>query len=578
MVGLKVKLWVGVVIGLLVSGQSWAAVQASVDRNKIFETETVTLTVSVTGDNDGEPDFRGVERDFDLLSTSQSSSYRYINGQMSAKRSWFITLAPKRQGTLNIPAIVVGGEKSAPLTVEVQAPSAADHLDEVPAIFIETEVEPESEAYVQGQIAFSLKIFYATELQSGRLSDLVIDNAVVQPLGDDKSYQALRHGKRFNVIERRYAIFPQASGLLTIPQMSFQGSVRVAQAGRRSVDPFFDPFGRLGSSSQQVRVKSTPVTLTVKPRPADSKGAWWLPARDFKLVEKWAPDPPEFRVGEPVTRTITMQARGLSAAQLPDLPSTDVAQIKFYPDQAVTQDAEDGGWIIGTRQQKVALVPTKAGEYTLPAVEISWWDTATDRQRIAKLPARKIVVLPALNVAQIEMPEQAVTEAQGASDETPPAPPSVVESSAGYWPYVAGFFALAWLVTLWAWWRQRRRLQAEALFVPSLERKSASERTLKRALKHACDRNDARAAREALLRWGAVRSPTQPPQSLGQLAPWFDDEGRRLIDELDRALYSFSPDLWDGKALWRVLSPQLQQVAKKRGEGDPVLAGLYPDR
>ncbi len=582
MVERKVKRLFGLVAalvtGLIFSAQSWAAVQASVDRSKIYESETVTLTLTVTGDSDAEPDFSAVEQAFELLATSQSSSYRYINGQMSAKKSWFVTLAPKRQGRLTIPAIAVGSERSEPLTVEVLAPAAAEHLDEVPAIFIETEVEPEGEAYVQGQIAFSLKIFYATELQSGRLSDLVIDNAVVQPLGDDKSYQALRHGKRFNVIERRYAIFPQASGQLTIPQMSFRGSVRMAQqAGRRAVDPFFDPFGRLGSGSKQVRVRSEAVTLTVKPRPADSKGAWWLPARDFKLVEKWAPEPPEFRVGEPVTRTITLQAQGLSAAQLPDLPLGEVAQLKLYPDQALTQDADDGSWIIGTRQQKVALVPAKAGVYTLPAIEIRWWDTAADRERTARLPAREIEVLPALNGPAATPPPVAALQPQSTAEEQ--AAPRTVAGVAGYWPYIAGLFALAWLVTLVAWLRQRRLLRGAAERPRRSPRSAGAQgRAARRALQRACDKSDARGARDALLQWAASLRPAQPPRSLGQLAPWFDGEGRALIDELDRVLYAFSLDLWDGPALWRALAPQMRRMGEAKPEERGALAELYPEK
>ncbi|HGX92224.1 MAG TPA: protein BatD [Candidatus Tenderia sp.] len=583
MVGLKVRLLMGLVMGLMVSVQSWAAVQASVDRNKIYDTETLVLTLTVTGDEDAAPDLDGLKADFDLLSTSQSSSYRYINGQMSSKKSWFVTLAPKRQGTLRIPAIAVGSEMSKPITVDVLAPSAAEHLDEVPAIFIETEVDPRDEAYVQGQIAFSLKIFYATELQSGRLSELVIDNAVVQPLGDDKSYQALRHGKRFNVIERRYAIFPQASGPLTIPQMSFQGSVRVAQAGRRRVDPFFDPFGRLGSSSQQVRVKSEPLTLTVKPRPATAKGPWWLPARELKLVEKWAPDPPVFRVGEPVTRTITLQAQGLSAAQLPDVALAGVTQVKFYPDQAVTQDADDGAWIIGTRQQKVALVPVEAGQYTLPAIDIRWWDTAADRERVATLPARQITVLPALNAPGPELPEPDTTGAE--PKEAAAQLPVVITPQASGWPYVAAGFALAWLVTLVAWARQRRLLREGGAGRRAQSRPSqgGGRNAARRAVKRACDKNDAKAAKTALLQWAAevaAGQPLQPPpQSLGQVAQWFDHAGQAQINELDRVLYSFSLDLWDGQTFWQTLSPQMSQLAaRQKGKKAGALAPLYPEK
>jgi len=575
--GKSAQLLAVLVLALCWISPSWADVQASIDKTKLFETETLNLTIIVSGDNSGVPNLNGVKENFEVVSTSESNSYSYVNGQMSSKHSWYFTLAPKRQGQLEIPAIPIGDEMTKAMPVEVLAPSAANHMDEVPGVFMETSLEPESDIYVQSQVAFSVKIFYATELQSGRLTDLTVDNAVAQRLGDDKGYQALRHGKRYNVIERSYAIFPQASGEIEIPSVVFQGSIRVAQSGQRSRGAFFDPFGRLSGGGQQVRVKSDAVTLQVKPRPNNVSGPWWLPARDVKLGEAWSPAQPEFRVGEPVTRTITMQAQGLSSAQLPELSLGEMADIKFYPDQSVTQDTDDGVWITGIRQQKVALVPSKAGDYTLPAIEVYWWDTQANSERVATLPERRITVLPALNAVEPPSPvvqPELVEEPQ----EVPVLPLQSFEPSwknADHWLYIALLSSLGWLLTLIAWWRARGR--APVADAAATGPSNVSLRKAKQAIKQACNGNDAEATRTALLSWAKLDSPGVVVNNLADVATLFEgSEIKALLLKLDAVLYSSDKEHWQGMGLWQALAAEINRNPSRALASNETLKALYP--
>lgn len=565
------------VVAVFFSATSWAAVTASVDRNQLIETETLTLTITATGDSDGKLDLSLVEALFDVLSTSHSSSFSYTNGQMESKQNWFISLAPKRQGTLQIPAIDFGDEKTQPIPIVVLPPSAAESLGEVPAIFMEVAVEPKQAAYVQSQIAYSLKIFYATELQSGRLSELTLDDAMVERLGEDRSYQSVREGRRYNVIERRYAIFPQSSGTLDIPEMTFQGSVRVQSSKPQRRDSFFDPFGRLSSSSKQVRIKSENVSVDVKKRPKNSHGQWWLPAQDFKMAEKWSPENPEFRVGEPVTRTIVMQAKGLLSAQLPELSLVDVAGVKFYPDQPVTQDTDDGVWVVGARQEKIALVPTKAGQYTLPEIAIRWWDTETNSERVAKIPEKIIDVLPALKTAQAVVPVTDLLEDVEMAEKEAPVV-SADGLAAAYWPYVSGLLFVAWLLTVIAWLRIRKQLKRLLSGAPDIDKSSLKLKVAntKKQLKQACDANNAKDAQDALLQWASAVAGDSAPQTLGQVALWFDADTAALLHALDQHLYAPESQAWEGGVFWHKLASQLDKVRPVANKtSNQILPPLY---
>ena len=105
--------------------------------------------------------------------------------------------------------------------------------------------------------------------------------------------------------------------------------------------------------------------------------------------------PSEIHVGDPVTRTIRLQAQGLGFEQLPELNLTAPDGAEIYPDKADTRTRDDGTWLYGERVRKFAFVPTRPGTLTIPGVSVHWWDTAHDRMETAELPAHTLTVLPA---------------------------------------------------------------------------------------------------------------------------------------------------------------------------------------
>ena len=300
--------------------------QVELDRNRMVEGETVNLTLTVPGDLDGEPDFTPLDQGFDVLDRAQSSHTSIINGHMSSQRVWRLILAPKATGLLTVPPIPVGRLQSHPRTLKVLPAGSKDAGTESPRIFIEAEAAPKS-PYVQGQLIYSVRIFHRVKLREASLSDPQTEGALLERLGEDKSYRAFRNGHSYNVIERRYAVFPQQSGRLGIDAPILSASVAAESQRRNSLsqrffgrDPFagFPDIGGFFQERRPVRIRSKRLEIEVKPRPTGISGNW-LPAQSLSLEQSWTPQAAEFRVGEPVTRTLTLKARGLTHAQLPDL-------------------------------------------------------------------------------------------------------------------------------------------------------------------------------------------------------------------------------------------------------------------
>ena len=376
---------------VLYSTQSSASLQAQVDRNPVAVNESFNLTLQSSDNSSGEPDLSALKRDFDILGQSKSSSFQIINGQISHNTQWQISLTPKHAGQLQIPAITLGGQSSPPISLTVTAASQADTAQQSKNLFVEVSAEPQT-VHVQQQIIFTVRLYSALSLGDGsNLSDPEFPkmDAVVERLGTDRPFQVVRNGQAYSVIERRYAVFPQKSGQFNSSPVVFDGSVVEANQGGGGF--MFNPFNQ---STRHLRLNSKTIAFSVKPVPAGFDSSQWLPASKLQLEEQWSENPPKFTVGEPITRTLTITANGLTASQLPALDSSKIDGLKLYPDQPTLKDSQDGNGIVGTREQKIAFIPTRPGNVTLPAIEIKWWNVNTDKEEVARLPARSITILP----------------------------------------------------------------------------------------------------------------------------------------------------------------------------------------
>jgi len=591
-----------------------AGLSASLDRTRVAEGETVVLTLAAPGDATGMPDPAPLEKDFDLLSQSQGSRTSIVNGRSSSTREWQWVLAPKHTGKLQIPALTMGASTSAPLALEVVPATQAASLGEARPVLLEVEAEPR-QPYVQGQVIYSVKLLARVPLYQASLSEPEAGDAIVERLGEDKQYSTYRNGQQYQVTERRYALFPQHSGKLEIapPVLSAQlpdqgrrrGSLRERFFGG---DPFADmnrffgsdPFADLDGIFEQTRplqLRGRPIDLEVQSQPAGAASPW-LPAESLRLDESWSPDPPVLRVGEPVTRTLAITAQGLSAAQLPDLQPRAPDGIKVYPDQAQSETRADGDTLVAQKVLKSALVPSQAGELTLPEVRLSWWDTRTGKAAVARLPARTVQVLPAAAGTSVSPPAvaQQAPRPEPLAEAGPSAPAAgqadvgkglsgidrlptrEAGPPAGYWPWIAGGLALAWLGSTLLWLRARAaRPGAIAAPTQSVQPRPEPVKSLD-ALKKACTAGDPRAARQALLAWASACWPENPPGGLETLARRLDGDAAQVLRELDRFLYASEGPPWDGASAWPRLAPALNKEMPKtaRSGGDSPLPPLYP--
>ncbi len=497
--------------------------------------QPVQLTLETRGEQEASPDLSVLDEDFEILGRASQQSVSIINGSVSARHSLILTLLPKREGDLTIPPITFGDRQTAPLKLQVKAQAEAQGTPDQRQAWVEMRLN-KTEAYPEQEVILSLKLYQAAGVRGESLDQPKpsLRDTRLQLL-DESKYTTEIDGVPYRVLERSYGLYAYQSGALEIAPVQFRG-----RTGGASVFSLLDdPFGGPPRSSRLVRAKSKPVSLQIKTIPSDFKGDHWLPARNIQLVSTGIDSGLPLVTGKPVTRRIMLIADGLMSSQLPAIGQQTPDGIKPYEERPQLRDTPRRTGISGSRESVVTLIPNQAGHFTLPAIEIPWWNTVTGKQELARLPEMTLEVLPggtgdapaAVTASKPQTLDAPVTETKEK--------PAVTESDGIHWLVWA--LAAAWLATLLGWWLTHRRRATPELPAETAAAPVADEAPLSAAvdaLIHAYRERDPMAAREAWLKWGQRQWPEHPPNNLTRLAGRCAPEVAEAVIALEKALYS----------------------------------------
>lgn len=372
-------------------------------------------------------------------------------------------------------------------------------------LLLEAELDLQ-EVHVHAQAVYRLRFLHAVDVRDVQLSGPQVRLADLRRIGEDRIFETERGGRRYRAHERKYAVFPFASGTLELAGAYVTGRIPVTTAS-------------LPDGWRPVRVEATSHKLTVLPVDIQADGAPWLPANALSLTEQWT------TVENGVhRRTLRIEADGVEAAQLPEL-DVKVEGMGVLPGPPRLQNHFSGERNIGVREQTFVLMPTKSGLFTVPPLQLRWWNVDTDSERTADLPGRTLLVgepAPLANTANST---------------------TLKRAALGHlWAIIAASLASA---LLFASLRSRRLRMAWRL-------------------RQACRSADARAVRDGLLAWAATALP-DPPQNLGALAERMQDsETRDAVLALERSLYGPQAGTWDRGMLAALVARVTRDARRKR--------------
>lgn len=546
---------------------------AKVNRNPVPFGETFVLTLQYDGNpGQAEPDLAPLNKDFTIYSVGREQQRRSINGQTSYIYRWNVAMAPKVQGTAVIPAISFRNLSSRPIKIKVAADAAGS-----PRFSIGRDVSTRT-PLVQEQMIYTLVLKTTEEIQ-GSMPQFADggNDWIVKQLDEPTVVSEIDNGIEVRKIEIRYAMFPQKSGKLTVPELRFNGYY-IDKNNLRS-DPFGGVFNAFMDDSfiagfgatpgmKRINLAAQPLEVDVRPIPAVNNGYWWLPSSRVEIRSDWEDDMPSFKAGEAVNRKITLSAAGVADSQLPKLVFKEVEGLKQYPEKPEFSSIATEEGVISSMVVNVVYIPERGGILNVPEITVPWYNTKTKQMEKAVLPAVKIQVEGGAPVAAVP----AVETKQAVSENVLPEAETSVNTARQTLPLKAiiAFIALAFAAGLGIGWLV---LRSRCLFdIPQQPKKEViPQNNIKTVLRS----GNLKEIRNQILVWARKIYPDTVILNLDDVSEVFGDpELSRLLEQLGSALYSGKKDAVDLHKLEEIMDAA--SAAKKSSkENDSLLPKLY---
>jgi len=559
-----------------------ANVEAVADRTVLSINESLTIEITQTKSKSGSPDLSKLEKDFSILSQNQSQQYNIINGKSSSKRTWTIILMPKKSGEIIFPAISVGKESTKPIPLVVHKANqnnssssqlATGNIPNDQDVFINVLINPKKEVYVQQKIDLHIRIFFQKRIRLSNmaLGSLVINDVIMEQTGEDKQYNKIVNNQTYTVIERNYSLFPQKSGTLTIPAIRFEAM--------QALSPNAGFGGFFSQRGKPIYEQSNPIQIIVNKKPDNYKGKHWLPAENVQVISQHS-DLSDIKVGDSITITDKIIARGVLGSLLPSMSWPKLNNLKSYPDKATINSQADKGNIYGLREEKTAIIPLQPGQYQLPERKIIWWNTTTNQQEEKIIPGISFFV--AEPESSTLMPDKANSPMNtqstqqlnshgnmlnGASQQ---ASPIINKNYTGYqktrqnpwfwaWLGTSLFLSVLLMISLFFIFNKPNSTKQKKLNTTN------KKQDFLKQIKKACSENNKARTMNLLIQWANqyINQNKSEFTNLNSLSLTIkDSELEAAIQKLDQALYSEHKDNWNGKELCNALKNYLNKNNK----------------
>ena len=497
-----------------------------------------------------------LEDNFEVLDIKSRVSQIMEPNNAFNRMQWKIEILPRHDGSLRIPALRVGAISTPELTLEVQPQTPELRTNQ--NVFVEVQAQPQN-PYVGQLTHVIVRVLHNIPLSDSRLLDPSIENARVYRLGKDSRTVTFLGDQEFNVLERRFALIAQAPGDTQLSSASYRGLIKSAPESADTEAP---------AHPRRINRTSKALQLQVRKPPSTFSGKHWLPAIQLEVSERWEDIPAVLNVGDSLGFTVTIESRGLPAEALPaGLLSADSDQFKIYADQEIRSNRLSDNSLVGTLEQRFAVVVSKPGEIELPPTRLKWWDITGDIERVALLEGKILIVVD---------PAQALA----GNNETS-------QTQLNLTP--VPIFGLAWMRMHWLWLVATglilficlallRHGPVRDRFYTKLKNTSIALKNRKN-LRQACIANDAARARRALLEWGRGQWPDDNINGLNQIEIRTKSSTLlRELSRLDAALYADQATAWQGRSLWQSIVAEGNYPPAGTDAGEKALPDLYPQQ
>ncbi len=579
------KKWIWLLISTLFVCESALAADkltAKLNRNPVPVGETFVLSLEYDGDpGNKKPDFALLSHDFTVYMVSNSYKGIYTNGNMKKLYIWNVTMTADRTGTFTIPSLSVGKAKSLPLTVRVvAADNQRQAAPDAPKFSVSRSIS-NSSPLVQQQLNYTFKITAKEALQGNAPQFMSADGDewIIRALGDPVVSTRLKDGVEEREITFNYALFPQKSGNLQIPEVRFEGYYIDPDSGRHSMQRLLGAFSGLNDDAfgldmfgrrVPIVLKAGPISIKVGKIPAANHGSWWLPAQKAEIYSDWQQKMPTFKSGEAVSREVYLKVDGVIDSQLPEIRFPDIKGMKQYPEKPVIRSEVNGDNVVSTMKIKTVYIPEKSGRMTIPEIAVNWYNINTRQMEKAILPAVDVEVAPGVAITPSSVVPEEKTKAAYAPAKAETIPEAVMPAPVSGWHLLAAFLggvALSLLAVV-----MFLRLSAKQKHEKKPARLSGQRSGIVQAVRN----HDLRSVRDNVLAWARKTFPAAEVRNLDDVAALAEDRDFTVeLQKLQKALYSVSQADFDSSTFMETFTRAAKRRTKQKKENERLLPRLY---
>lgn len=334
-------------------------VSATVSQNPVYVGKAFTLTLTANASLSSSEFDRSklLHHGFIVGSTSTSRQIDSINGKITRQTQWVTTLLARKAGDYTIPALSIAGNLTQPIHIKAVAYHGQNATQQ--QVLVQTKLLAQS-AWVGQSLLYEAKVLVATSLSNADFASPTADNATIKQVGKDQQQTEIINGKRYRTLTRRWLITPEKVGELTIKGPELTGSAGV-------IDPSFgmsqEPVDVTGAS-QRIDVQAIPNGFTQP----------WLSAQKVTIDDQLSPKNTDPKVGQAITRTITITAQNADLSQLPQIKFDYPAGLRVYPEKPVDHLFIKDNHFYAQRRYSIAIIPTHSGTFNIKGSSLTWWN------------------------------------------------------------------------------------------------------------------------------------------------------------------------------------------------------------
>jgi hypothetical protein len=240
-----------------------------------------------------------------------------------------------------------------------------------PELRVQTRLQPANSAMVGGILELQLDVLTDSWFTDApTLPDLKLPGALVLPSdGHAEHINQTLDGKSFNGMRYSYRITPSLAQGFDVPPLTVRA--------------------KPGQATTELSAQSQPLHFTAAQPPGFKPGEPVLVAQGLRFTQKVVNSATPLKVGDSITRQLTLQADGALAMSLPTPSLGDVSGLSRYPKSPQISNLDDGrGHFNGGQRIDTATyrIDTE-GRHSLPAIELKWWDASSQQVQTASVPA-----------------------------------------------------------------------------------------------------------------------------------------------------------------------------------------------